>query len=323
MSNPNMNHTKDYDVLAFGELNLDLLVTGLESMPVPGREVIAKGASLVLGSSTAICAAGMAQLGLKTAMCSLVGNDDFGKRAIGFLDEYGVDTQYVTVDGDTQTGLTISLSGPSDRALVTHFGAIAETTADYVDGDLLARTRHIHVGSYFLQEKLRPGLPRLFAEARARGVTTSLDAGWDDTGCWGYNLKDTLAYTDVFFPNESEAMAITGKATPESALVALAGMCGIAVVKCGKQGAWLRRGDESLFAESYAVTNVADTTGAGDSFNAGFLYAYLSGFGLMRCLRYGHACAAVSVTRIGGASGCATLADAEAVLESGSVNICI
>ena len=319
MSNSNLSHTKDYDILAFGELNLDLLITGLESMPVPGREVIAKGASLVLGSSTAICAAGMARLGLKTAMCSLVGDDDFGKKAIGFLEEYGVDTRHVTVDGDTQTGLTISLSSPSDRALVTHLGAIAETTTDNIDCDLLSRTRHIHVGSYFLQEKLRPGLPKLFAEARERGVTTSLDAGWDDTGCWEYNIKDTLAHTDVFFPNESEAMAITGKSTPESALFALADMCGIAVVKCGRQGAWLRHGGESLFAESYVVTNVADTTGAGDSFNAGFLYAYLSGFGLMQCLRYGHACAAVSVTRIGGASGCATLDEAETVLESGRV----
>jgi len=311
---------KKYDILALGELNLDLLVTGLGTMPVPGREVIVKDASLVLGSSTAICAAGTAKLGLKTAMCSVIGNDDFGKKALIFLSEYGIDAEHVRVDPNLRTGLTISLSGPDDRALVTHPGAIAETSSELVDDDLLAQARHIHVGSFFLQEKLRPGLPRLFAKARGAGVTTSLDAGWDDTGRWGYNLMETLAHTDIFFPNESEARAITGLDDLEKAAYSLAKICGIAVIKCGRQGALFCDGGQIQKAGTYLGMEAVDTTGAGDSFNAGFLYAYLAGYDLFRCMQYGNACASVSVTRIGGASGCATVADAEKVINFGRLD---
>jgi sugar/nucleoside kinase (ribokinase family) len=308
-----------FDVLAIGELNLDLILTGMDTMPIPGREVIAKNASLALGSSTAICAAGTARLGLKTALCGVVGGDDFGAKAIQFLKEYGIDTRYVRVDDKLQTGLTVSLSDSRDRALVTHLGSISEVLPEFVNGEMMSGVRHIHVGSYFLQEKLRKGLPRIFAEAASRGVTTSLDSGWDDTDCWDYNLADVLAHTDIFFPNETEALAITGEDSPEGAAAALAKQCRIAVVKCGRDGAWLCGDGRQLHADTYLDMKAVDTTGAGDSFNAGFIYAFLLGYDHLRCMRYGHACASVCVTRIGGASGCATLEEAVTVIERGNL----
>lgn len=308
---------KKYDVLAIGELNLDLIMTGLKSQPIPGREILVEDASLVLGSSTAIAIAGMARLGLKTAIYSLVGTDEFGDKCIRFLEGYGVGVEQVQRDPNVKTGLTVSLSTSNDRALVTHLGAIAELTTDGITDELLASARHIHVGSFFLQEKLRPGLPDLFRRARALGVTTSLDSSWDDSGKWGSPLQETLAYTDFFFPNESEATAITGLTDPVEAAKALQKLGPTMIVKCGRDGALYYDGTNLLTSPAYMEMKAVDTTGAGDSFNAGFLYGYLQGYQPTECLAYGNACGAVSVTRVGGASACASLEDAKTVMEKG------
>ncbi len=304
---------KSYDVVAIGELNADLVMTGLSSMPVPGREIIARGMSLVLGSSTAICAAGMARLGLKTGFTGKIGRDAYGEVVRRSLGEYGVDLSRLLEDASLPTGLTVSLSTPGDRALVTCLGSIDRLCAEDVDLGLLNETRHIHVGSFFLQSGLRPGLAGLFREAHKRGVTTSLDAGWDDTGKWDYGIREVLRHTDFFFPNESEALAITEKASVPEAAEELATLCKTVAVKMGPKGARLVSGCTVIEQAPYD-TKPVDTTGAGDSFNAGFLYGFLTGRAPSLCLSLGNACGSIAVTRIGGAAACPSLEEAESLM---------
>lgn len=311
---------RQYDILAIGELNVDLILTGMSSLPQPGRELIAETCTLTMGSSTAICAAGMAGLGLKTTFFGKVGADDYGRLAADTLKSYGVDLDHLMVDASIQTGITISMSSKDnrDRALVTYLGAIDALRADEVPVSLLAKTRHIHVGSFFLQSALRPGLAELFRTARRMGVTTSLDAGWDDSGNWDYGLREVLEETDVFLPNESEAMAITGQKNVEAAAQMLSQKCRICTVKCGGDGAVAASADRIYRAKAYS-TPVRDTTGAGDSFNAGFLYAFLAGKSIDEALCYGNACGSLSVARIGGASACPKRIEAERVMQTGCV----
>lgn len=309
---------KKYDVLALGELNVDLILTGLSSLPLPGRELLAETCTLTMGSSTAICAAGMASLGLSTGFLGKVGNDDYGRLAAKTLEGYGVDLSHLIVDDNLQTGITVSIAAKSnkDRALVTYLGAINALTVEDVSDELLDTARHIHVGSFFLQSGLRPGLADLFARARAKGVTTSLDAGYDDSETWDFGIKDVLAQTDVFLPNEVEASAITGLDSMEEAALELSKLCRICVVKCGPAGVVVASEGEVFAAPTFDAI-VRDTTGAGDSFNAGFLYAFLQGKTLRDAADYGNACGSVSVTRLGGASSCASLAEAEEVIRTG------
>ena len=309
---------KKYDVLALGELNVDLILTGLSSLPVPGKELIAETCTLTMGSSTAICAAGMASLGLKIGFVGKVGNDDYGRLAARALEGYGVDLTNLIVDDNLQTGITVSIAAKNnkDRALVTYLGAINALTVQDISEELLDETRHIHVGSFFLQSALRPGLDGLFARARAKGVTTSLDAGYDDSENWDYGLKDVLKHTDVFLPNEVEARAITGLSDMEQAALELSRYCRICVVKCGPRGVVVASAGKVFAAPTFDAI-VRDTTGAGDSCNAGFLYAFLAGKSLREAADYGNACGSVSVTRYGGASSCATLAEAEEVIRTG------
>ncbi len=308
---------KKYDVLAIGELNVDLMISGLKSMPIAGREIIAESSSLVLGSSTAITASWLAKLGLKVVFIVKIGKDSFADVVMEGLQANRIDTSHVIIDESIKTGLTVSLSTPEDRAMVTHMGSIEALTVEDIDFSLLDLTKHIHVGSYFLQTQLRAGIPQLFQEAHRRGVTTSLDAGWDDTNNWDYGIADVLQHTDIFMPNESEAIRVAQKDNVPEALHELAQHTKRVIVKCGADGAVGRSGEEVVQQAGFKVEPV-DTTGAGDSFNAGFIYGFLNGYGLRESILYGNACGSINVTHIGGATAPVALRDIEQVVESRS-----
>ncbi len=306
---------REFDVLAIGELNVDMIMTGLKSMPVIGRELIAKDCSVVLGSSTAICACGISKLGLKTGFIGTVGKDSFGEVVLEGLEQYGIDLRYVNVSEEVKTGITVSLSTERDRALVSYLGSIDYLSLENIDLELLKSARHIHIGSYFLQSKLRPSIPEIFKTAKSYGVTTSLDSGWDDTENWDYGIWEALKYTDIFFPNEIESLNITKSKTVEQAAALLSEYCDTVVVKCGSKGAMSQRGNMTIKKQTYDLKAI-DTTGAGDSFNAGYIYAFLNGLEQVQCLEYGNACGSISVTKIGGASSCASLEEVKELVRS-------
>lgn len=304
-----------FDVLAIGELNVDLVLSGLKQPPVMGEEILADNYTECMGSSTAICACAIGSLGMKTAFFGKLGMDNYGKIVTGTMERYGIDTSTIVRSPEYQTGVTVSMSMPGDRAMVTYFGdTINSITADEVPLEKIM-PRHIHVGSYFLQTKLQPGLKALFARAHALGMTTSLDAGWDETGGWRESLGDVLTETDFFFPNEKEAECITGTADMEEAARIIAGMGCNAIVKWGSKGSLYCSKDGEEFRCGSFKVNPVDTTGAGDSFNAGFITAFLQGKTIPECLRYGNATGAVSVCYEGGTTHCPTAEDVEQMLK--------
>ena len=311
----------EYDVLVIGEINVDLILRAEEITPVFGQEKLVKDCTLTMGSSSVIAACGMARLGLRTAFFGRVGDDEFGRFMLREMAACGVDVSPVVVDPAVKTGITVSLSTPRDRAMLTFLGgSIDGVEAAEVPADLLARVRHVHVGSFFLQTRLQPGLADLFARARARGVTTSLDVGWDVHERWDGGLWDVLPHVDVFLPNELEAAHITGLDAVEEALARLARRASVVAVKLGAQGAIARRGEEVARAPALPVT-VVDTTGAGDSFNAGFLYGFLHGWPLASMLYMGTACGSLSTTRAGGTAGQPTRDEALAALREAGVDL--
>ncbi|GHU17271.1 ribokinase [Spirochaetia bacterium] len=293
---------RNFDVLAIGELNVDLIFTGLKQAPALNREIAAEKYSRALGSSTALCGANLAKLGLGVAFCTKVGDDENGHYVVDELQKRGIDTTHCKIDPASETGVTLALNWNRDRALVTVMGTISTFSLADFDIEILRSARHIHVGSFFLQEALRKDLPLIFEKAHEWGITTSLDSGWDDTGVWDYGIKDTLKNTSLFFPNETEALHITGASSCEDAAKELSGLCKTIVIKRGNKGAYALSGNSWYSVDVMADIPVVDTTGAGDSFNAGFLYAFLKGLPLTRCIEYGNACGSISVMTIGGAN---------------------
>jgi sugar/nucleoside kinase (ribokinase family) len=293
-----------------GEINLDLIVTGAQRLPHLGEELIVDQMELTLGSSSAITVCQLVRLGNDVLFVSKVGDDQFGRRTLEFLREKGVGTDSVVVDPSLASGLTIAIAVGSERAMLTVLGAIESITYDDVDFGAFSAYDHLHLSSFILQRKLRPDYRRIFERARGMGLTTSLDTGWPQEGDDCADLEDVLEHVDVFLPNEAEAMRFTDTPTVEEALDALAGRVPTVAVKLGPDGAIARRGVEEAGRDAFAV-DVVDTTGAGDSFNAGFIHAYLAGSDLEACLDLGNACGALSTRAAGGTTTQPTFEEAQ------------
>jgi sugar/nucleoside kinase (ribokinase family) len=289
-------------VVVIGELNVDMVATGLAGPPRMGAEVLAADFELALGSASAIFACGVAKLGHDVTFISQVGRDDFGDFCLDELRAAGVPTVHVSRGRGVKTGVTVSLSTRRDRALVTYPGAIATFNYGQLKMALLEGQRHLHMTSYFLQSGLRPAFPQIFREARRRGLTTSFDPNSDPEHVWGEEINEALAQTDVLFLNETEARSLTRSRGAHAALKILGRSVPCAVIKLGPKGAIAIRDGEVASAPGLKV-EALDTTGAGDSFAAGFVSTYLRGGSLADCLRAGNACGALSTLKAGGTAG--------------------
>ena len=300
-------------ILVVGELNPDLILCNCRVFPRPGQEVLVEDSVLTMGSASAICAVGLAKLGNEVAFAGLVGADEWGDYCIRVLSEAGVDVSSIRRDPGEKTGITVSITSASDRALVTRLGAITRFRASGLDPGVMDGCRHLHVSSYFLQEGLRRDCRALFAEARGRRMTTSLDPGFDPTERWNDGIWEALAEVDVFFPNEVELRGIGKADDPIECLHRMQNGHTLVVAKLGAGGCLALEDGRPVRVPALPVVPV-DTTGAGDSFNAGFLHAWLRGFPLREALRYGAACGALSTRAMGGTGNQAVLSEIEELL---------
>jgi sugar/nucleoside kinase (ribokinase family) len=311
---------REFDILVVGEVNPDIVVSDPDPRPVFGQvERLVQEIRLTIGSSSAIMACGAARLGLRVAIVGVVGDDVFGRFMVDSLRDRGVDVSAVRVDPFTPTGASVILSSGSDRAMLTARGTIGAVTADDVPAALLARARHLHIGSWFLQAGLFPGALELLAAARDAGLTTSIDPNWDPDERWESGVRDVLPSVDLLFPNEAEVTAIAGIDDVEAAAVAIArlGAAGrgggpLVVVKRGGDGAFLVSADGVIERVTAYPVDPVDTTGAGDAFDAGFLAGWLEGRSNADALRLAAISGAMSTRGAGGTDAQATRAEVEA-----------
>jgi sugar/nucleoside kinase (ribokinase family) len=306
-------------ILVAGEINPDLILRNYQSFPELGKEVLVEDLQLTLGASSAICAVGLARLGDQVTLAANVGADTYGDFCIATLQREGVDISLVNRRTDLKTGITVSITSSKDRALVTYSGAISSLRAADLPGGVFPGYRHFHVAAYFLQDALRPGLKELFAEARRQGLSTSLDPGYDPSEKWSRDLIDTLTEVDVFFPNETEIRGITGCEQVTDGLHALENGHTLVVGKLGSEGCIALQQGKWVKAGTFPV-EVVDTTGAGDSFDAGFLHAWLKGRPLQDCLHFAAACGALSTRGLGGTTTQPTEEEAETYLHAQARN---
>ena len=314
---------RDVDVLVVGEINPDIVVSDPDPVPVFDEvERVVRSIRMTVGSSSAIFACGAARLELRVAYFGLVGDDPFGHFMLDAMRGRGIDVSACTVDPARSTGSTVILTSGLDRAILTAMGAIGAMDVDAIPESLLERARHVHSGCFYLQETSRERLPDFFAAARTRGITTSFDTNWDPTERWDGGVAKMLRACDVFFPNAVEARRIARLDDVEDAARALARVGGagrtdggpVVAVKLGASGALACRADGPLVRVPAMRVDVADTTGAGDSFNAGFLRGWLDGADLETCLRWGAVTGALSTRLLGGIDGQPTLAEARSAL---------
>jgi sugar/nucleoside kinase (ribokinase family) len=289
-----------FDFTIAGELNLDLILYGLPEDIPRERELLADRMMLTLGSSSAIVAHNLAALGARVGFISCVGDDPLGQIALERLAASGVDVSKVRRrTGGKQTGLTVLLQRDGWRNIITYAGTIFDLTFEDLDLDYLADSRHFHLSSFYLHRGLRNRIVELLQKMKAAGLTISMDTNDDPDDLWQGGLMEALRYVDVFLPNAREAKKIAGTEDAEAALDSLAKRVPLVVMKIGAEGAVAQRGEERFSSPAVKV-NTVDSVGAGDSFDAGFLWQYLRGADLSTCLSAGNLAGAFSTTRSGG-----------------------
>ena len=289
------------EVCVVGELNPDLILYGVPADPKPDQEYVLDGLRLTLGSSSAIFAHNLAALGTRVGMVSKIGADSFGEMCLGWLRDAAVDTsRIVTSKNNIATGVSVILTHPGHRFILTYPGTIFDLSYDDLDLHYIFSARHLHVASYFLNRALRPRMADLFREAKAHGLTTSLDTNDDPEGKWPADiLTEVLPHVDLLFPNEREALQLAHEPTLEAAIKKLARHSKTVVAKLGRAGALARTAEKEWRSAVLTVTP-KDTVGAGDSFDAGYIHEFLKGSPVEKCLAFANITGAYSTTHEGG-----------------------
>ncbi|UXT19290.1 MULTISPECIES: carbohydrate kinase family protein [Agrobacterium tumefaciens complex] len=290
-----MMTTEKSAVISIGRIYCDLIFTGLDELPVLGRELFASDMEIAAGGGAFIAAAHFAHIGRTAALLARLGTDTFS-RAIGEkMQQSGVDLQFLEHSADAGPQVTVATVVGHDRAFLTRrAGAARPSTLDAAFA--WNKARHLHIAEFATLHEI----PDLISRAKDNGLSVSLDPSWDASLIYDKGLLRACAGVDVFLPNLEEAEAITGHADPEAALTALSGAFPVVALKGGAQGAWVFSPAGFHHAAAKKVP-VVDTTGAGDAFNAGFIDAWLRREEEKLCLEAGVAAGSLAVQAAGGA----------------------
>ncbi len=237
----------------------------------------------VIGGSAANTLAGLQHLKMQTALLGKVGADAEGDYYCEEFKRIGGDISCFKKNPEVRTGRCISLITPdTERTMRTDLGAAATFKVTEITADDFRDVAHMHIEGYMMFNM--DVFMHVLKLAKDCGATVSLDfASFEVVRIFRDKLDDILRrYVDVVFANEDETrefFGIKGELDPHKAAGDLLEFCGTAAVKLGKRGACIRNAHETAVVGSELVTAV-DTTGAGDLWQAGFLYAWLNGYSL-------------------------------------------
>ncbi len=287
-------------ILVIGELNVDLIMNQLQGEPEYGKEQKASEMNLVMGSSSAIFACNIASLGTPVSFAGMVGDDMFGKFVRHSLVQKRVNIDHVKTSKTAKTGVTVAFNKANERLMVTHPGAMELFGQDDLAPSLFEEFDHLHISSIFFQPQLKKDLASIFQSAKEAGLTTSMDVQWDPKEVWDLDLTIFLGKIDLFMPNETELLNLTGAETPDEALQSVAEFDTKFVIKQGRKGSLYQHKGRRLTQDAFLLEGFVDAIGAGDSFNAGFIHAFLQGKTPEECLKQGSITAAVSTLKPGG-----------------------
>lgn len=291
-------------VVVFGRVYLDLVLVGMQHPPQLGREIYATDSALSPGGVANVAVA-LTRLGASVRLVSAVGGDTAGRFLLEFLAAEGVDCSRVAVHSGQRTPISVALSYPKDRAFVTHEECLPVELPPVDDP--------WWDGAHGFFATLGPGLEATIRRLAARGIACFGDTAWDVSAVWADEDLACLPWLAAFMANEVEALAYTRATDVQAALHLLAARTPVAVVKCGSRGALVGVGGKTFAVPAIAV-EVVDTTGAGDVFNAGYIYGALSGRPVLECVRLGNLAAGLSVTRLGGSRAAPTWAEVETLV---------
>ncbi len=312
------------DVACIGIVVADCITKTVDHIPEPGKLGLVDSLNLYTGGCAMSAAVDLAKLGADTALLGMVGNDGFGDFIRGALDKSGVDIRGLKVSGAHATSASVALvNSEGERTFLHCLGANGAYTDTDVDFSVLSDARIVFVAGTMLLPSF-DGEPcaRVLARCREMGKVTVLDSAWDDKGRWMDVLAPCMPYIDYFIPSVDEARMFAGcEDVAEMADRFFDRGVSHVVIKLGSDGCYVResREQEGVYLPAYSGVRAVDTTGAGDSFCAGFLYGLSHGMNMVESARLGNAVGAHCVMAVGATTGIRPYAEIKQFMEGNAV----
>jgi sugar/nucleoside kinase (ribokinase family) len=317
-----------------GDLNFDYIYTAPPLMP--GKEVLISSFRKCLAGAAGVFSCGLAKLGARVYFLTAVGKDKEGKNLLHEMRRRGVVCKcrrFVRVEKGTHDflplpellggrGFSFRMGGRGaftlvftqegeelPRQVATYPGPLLQLSiTDFNCMKYVMKSSALYSCNYFVIPRLREEIGGLFAQARERGVLTAYDAnagdGWENKRSLQSLIHSIYPSTDVVFLNDQESFYLTGEKNTLRSIGMLCPNAAVVVIKRGSRGVLLRNGDRTMAFEPFPLDSAPkDTVGAGDSFQAGFLYFHLKGFSLLHSVILGAANATSTLQYAGGTGG--------------------
>jgi sugar/nucleoside kinase (ribokinase family) len=304
------DRASDPTVTVIGDLGYDTIYT---SPPLEGgKEVIIRDCSRNIAGAAGYFACGLARLGARVFFLTELGDDADGRQLLAEITDRGVQPDGIRMLEKTRSYFTLIFADREEstpRQVATYLGPLGEMSVrDLETGRFIAESQLVYSCNYFQLLTVREEIGALFARAREGGKITAYDAnggdGWEDPENLELLAKSIYPQTDIVFLNEMEARLLTGESDPLRAAERASPDSDIVVIKRGAAGITLREKGRVYVCPAFPVPGgVRDTVGAGDSFQAAFLYFHLKGFHCLRAAILGAANSASTVQFPGGVAG--------------------
>jgi len=288
----------NFDVIVVGSYSVDLIFSGLGELPQIGKDVVGTDFKMTPGDAY-ISAVSMHRLGINVGWAADFGNDDFSRFALNNARDEGLNESLFVIHDKSYRRITAAASYPNDRAFITYYDPDPQVPAA-ISALIKSQAKVLYIPGLYYGDLLGVGIKlirsknmRLFMD----GNSSSGDILGNTKQC--KSIRKAIKSADIFLPNAQEARRITGEHNLEVAIRQLGELCPVIVIKDGANGSYSCKNNELIHVPAISV-NPIDTTGAGENFNAGFLRAWIDGFPLEICQKWGNIVGGLSTTALGG-----------------------
>jgi sugar/nucleoside kinase (ribokinase family) len=301
------------DITCVGILVADVLGKPVDRLPEKGKLGLVENMSLQIGGCAANVVIDLARLGLKSNIIGKIGDDNFGKFLLNILNSQSVDVTGLRIDKNVSTSASmVMISGDGERSILHSFGANARFSFDDINLDIVKKSKILLIAGTFLMPDFDgEGTEKLLKFAGENGVICCMDTAWDSKGQWLKKIESSLKYLDWFMPSYDEARELTGDSNPEdiARFFQSKGVKNV-IIKLGSEGCYTKPQNETgYYVPAYTKVEVIDTSGAGDSFCAGFIAGLSNGWDTLQCSKFANAVGAHCITKIGTTTGIRSVED--------------
>ncbi len=300
-----------YDITIIGAAIIDILASPISREKLTARSYPAECITMAPGGDGANEATTLAHLGKRVNLITKLGDDLTGKMLLNHFQENGVSLEDAVIEKGLDTGINIVLvDQEAERSFITNKnGSLRRLGLSDISFDSLSKSKIVCFASIFVSPLFdTPAMAALFKAAKERGCTLCADMTRCKNGETLPDIQEAIQYLDYLFPNYEEAKAVSGKDNPDDIADAFL-ECGVScmVIKLGSKGCLIKTKEKRLEIPAYPNTKCIDTTGAGDNFVAGFLYALSEEMSLEDCGRFANMTASIAVESVGACTGVRSL----------------